>query len=109
MKVICQREGLLQACQLASMVLPTRDIKPVLKNLKFTAEPGQATLFATDLELGLRVEVAGVTVESPGVALLPATRVIPNPRAATVAEIALEVRGQPVVRRARRLQYHTPL
>ena len=99
MKVICQREGLLQACQLASMVLPTRDIKPVLKNLKFTAEPGQATLFATDLELGLRVEVAGVTIMSPGVALLPATRVIQILREAKVAEMELEVSGQEVVLR----------
>ena len=89
MKVICQREGLLQACQLASMVLPTRDIKPVLKNLKFTAELGQVTIYATDLELGLKVEVAGVTVESPGVALLPATRVIQILREARVAEMEL--------------------
>jgi len=109
MKVICQREGLLQACQLASMVLPTRDIKPVLKNLKFTAEPGQATLFATDLELGLRVEVAGVTIMSPGVALLPATRVIQILREAKVAEMELEVSGQEVVLRGGSLEYEMPV
>lgn len=109
MKVICQREGLLQACQLASMVLPTRDIKPVLKNLKFTAEPGQATLFATDLELGLSVEVAGVTVETPGVALLPATRLIQILREARVAEMELEIIGQEVVLRGGSLEYEMPI
>ena len=109
MKVICQREGLLQACQLASMVLPTRDIKPVLKNLKFTAELGQATIYATDLELGLKVEVAGVTVESPGVALLPATRVIQILREARVAEMELEVTGHEVVLRGGSLEYEMPI
>lgn len=109
MKVICQREGLLQACQLASMVLPSREIKPVLKNLKFTAEPGQATLYATDLELGLRVEVAGVTVEKPGEALLPAGRVIQILREARVPEMELEISGNEVVLRGGSLEYEMPV
>ena len=38
MKVLCHREGLLSAFQLASAVVPARDVKPVLRNLKAIAE-----------------------------------------------------------------------
>ena len=34
MKALCHREGLLSACQLASVAIPTKDVKPILKNLK---------------------------------------------------------------------------
>ena len=109
MKLICQREGLFQACQMASMVLPTRDIKPVLKNLKLTAGPGRATLFATDLELGLRVEVAGMTIEDPGVALLPAGRLLAILREARVPEMELEANSTEVILRGGSLEYVMPV
>jgi len=50
MKALCHREGLLSACQLASAAVPSRDVKPILKNLKAVAEDGRCTLMATDLE-----------------------------------------------------------
>ena len=34
MKIVCHREGLLTACQLASVASASRDVKPILKNLK---------------------------------------------------------------------------
>jgi len=90
MKLICQRESLLQGCQLASSVLPTKDIKPILANIKIVAEAGRVTLQATDLELGLRLEVAGVTVLEPGQALLPAARIVSILREARMPELEFE-------------------
>ena len=74
MKTICHREGLLSACQLASAAVAARDVKPVLKNLKALVAEDRCTLMATDLELGIRLEVRGIRVEEPGEALLPTAR-----------------------------------
>src|SRR5262249_34110885 len=68
--------GLLSAFQLASVAVPARDLKPVLRNLKAIAEGDRCTLLATDLELGIRLEVRSVQVEEPGEALLPAARML---------------------------------
>ena len=111
MKLICQRESLLQGCQLASSVLPTKDIKPILANIKIVAEPGRVTLQATDLELGLRLEVAGVNVLQAGQALLPATRVISILREARVPELEFEcdrVAGSGIMVSGGSLEYELP-
>ena len=60
MKAICDREGLLTACQLASAALPARDVKPILRNFKAIAGDGRCTIMATDLELGIRLDVQGL-------------------------------------------------
>src|SRR5262249_48202472 len=101
MKALCHREGLLAACQLASVAVASRDVKPILKNLKATVEPERCTLMATDLELGIRLEVRSVKVEEPGEAILPTAKIISILRESTDEELALEagpdacvVRGQ---------------
>src|SRR5215831_16479310 len=76
MKVRCHREGLLSAFQLPSVAVPARDLKPGLRNLKTIADGDRCTLLATDLELGIRLEVRGIQVEEPGEALLPADRML---------------------------------
>lgn len=76
MKIVCHREGLLSACQLASVAVPARDVKPVLKNLKAVVGEDRCTLMATDLELGIRLDVRGIKVEEPGDALLPMPRLV---------------------------------
>lgn len=111
MKLICQRESLLQGCQLASTVLPTKDIKPILANIKITAEPGRVTLQATDLELGLRLEVAGVNVLEPGQALVSASRMVSILREARVPELEIEggrVAGSGVTISGGSLEYDLP-
>ncbi len=76
MKATFHREGLLAASQLASAAVAPRDLKPILRNLKAIAEVDRCTLMATDLELGIRLEVRGVKVEDPGQAILPAARTL---------------------------------
>ncbi len=90
MKIVCHREGLLQACQVASAAVAARDVKPVLRNIKAIVDEDRCTLMATDLELGIRLEVRGINVEEPGEALLPTTRLIAILREATDEEMTIE-------------------
>src|SRR5438876_12035599 len=101
MKAVCQREALFSACQLASVAVAARDVKPILKNLKAIVEPDRCTLMATDLELGIRLEVRSVKVEEAGNAIIPGARIIAILREATDDEMVIEanvdaciVRGQ---------------
>src|ERR1700730_10092883 len=94
MKVLCHREGLLSAFQLAGVAVPSRDLKPVLRNIKAIADGDRCTLLATDLELGIRLEVRGVKVEEPGEALLPAGRTLAILRESGDEELAIEADAQ---------------
>ena len=109
MKAICHREGLLSACQLASVAVAARDVKPILRNIKAIVEDDRCTLMATDLELGIRLDVRGLKVEEPGEAILPAARLVSILRESTDEELTIEadpdacvVRGQQRVRDAQR-------
>src|SRR6266568_1102722 len=90
MKAHCHREGLLSAFQLASVAIPARDVKPILRNVKAIAETDRCTLMATDLELGVRLEVRGLKVEEPGEAILPAARLIAILREAQAEEVTID-------------------
>jgi DNA polymerase III subunit beta len=94
MRAVCNREALLSACQIASVALASRDIKPILKNLKAIVEPTRCTLMATDLELGIRIEVADVKVEDPGDAIIPAARLISILRESTDQELTVEATSE---------------
>ncbi|MBM3996130.1 MAG: DNA polymerase III subunit beta [Planctomycetes bacterium] len=90
MKIRCHREGLLAACQLAAVAIAPRDVKPVLRNIKAIVDEDRCTLMATDLELGIRLEVRGINVDEPGSALLPTARLIAILREATDEEMTIE-------------------
>jgi DNA polymerase-3 subunit beta len=90
MKALCYREGLLSACQLAKVAIPTRDVKPILKNLKAIAGDGRCTLMATDLEVGIRLDVQGLTIQEPGEAILPAAKLEQILREARDPELYVE-------------------
>lgn len=100
MKAIFYREPFLAACQLAKLAVPSKDIKPVLKNLKLVVSPGVCTLTATDLEIGVCVPVEGVEIHEPGTLLLPVDRLIPILREAS-GNTALEVTADAEVIRIR--------
>ena len=60
MKIRCNREQLFSAFQMAAAVAPTRSPKPILQNVKLETTAEGATLLATDLEIGIRIDVLGV-------------------------------------------------
>jgi DNA polymerase-3 subunit beta len=70
----CDRAKLAAAFQMAATVAPTRTPKPILQNVKLTADAGDCTLSATDQEIGICATVADAEVKTPGVALLPRDR-----------------------------------
>ncbi len=75
MKINCQREALMSAFSLAASIAPTRSPKEILQNVKATATGGKLTLTATDMEVGIRLDVdEGVEIETEGTALLPVAR-----------------------------------
>lgn len=75
MKIVCNREKLLAAFQIAAGIAPTRSPKEVLNNIKIDASEGRVILMATDLEAGIRLDVEDVQVLTPGRALLNVQRV----------------------------------
>jgi DNA polymerase III subunit beta len=76
MKILCRRDGLLPAFQLASAAVAGHDHKPVLQHVKATASGDHCTLQATNLELGIRLDFNSTIVEEPGEVLLPAARTL---------------------------------
>jgi len=108
MKVVCHREGLLTACQLASAAVAARDVKPILKNLKAIVDDDRCTLMATDLELGIRIEVRGIKVEDPGEALLPTSNVVSILRESTDEELTVEANIESCVIKGERNEFEMP-
>jgi DNA polymerase III subunit beta len=108
MKVVCHREGLLTACQLASAAIAARDIKPILRNLKAVVSDDRCTLMATDLELGIRLEVRGIKVDDPGEAILPTGRVVAILRESTDEELSLEANIESCVIKGEHNEFEMP-
>jgi DNA polymerase-3 subunit beta len=106
--MVCHREGLLSACQLAGVAAATRDVKPILKNFKAIVEEGRCTLMATDLELGTRLEVRGVQVEEPGEAILPAARLTAILRESADEELHLEASPDACIVRGQSNEFEMP-
>src|SRR5262249_21113696 len=108
MRMVCHREGLLSACQLAGVAAATRDVKPILKNFKAIVGEGRCTLMATDLELGTRLEVRGVQVEEPGEAILPAARLTAILRESADEELHLEASPDACIVRGQSNEFEMP-
>ncbi|MEM9587289.1 MAG: DNA polymerase III subunit beta [Planctomycetota bacterium] len=76
MKITCQRESLTNAFGLAAGIAPQRSPKEILQNVKFTASGDKLVLTATDMEVGIRLELdEGVEIENEGTALMPVQRI----------------------------------
>ena len=74
MKISCARDKFSQAFQLAASVAATRDVKPVLQNVKIKVEKKDVLLQATDTELGIRIFIDGCETVEKGEAILPTKR-----------------------------------
>jgi len=74
MKLTCQRDGLLTACQLVSAAVPARSANTILSCVKAVAQDDALTLIAFDTEVGIRYELRGNTVHRAGSAILPITQ-----------------------------------
>ena len=109
MKALCNREGLLAAFGMVGGVVPARSPKPILQNVKLTADADEGSiLMATDLEVGIRHRVLGVKVDQPGSVILPTQKVQAILRAGTDEELAVEVRDDQLVIRGLHAEFELP-
>jgi DNA polymerase-3 subunit beta len=108
MKLTCNREKLLHAFQLASGVAPQRSPKPILENIKLEAAAEQVTLMATDLEVGIRIEVPGLEVEAPGSVILPIKRVGSLLQESSDEKLRIESDGSRMRIRGERSEFQFP-
>ncbi len=71
MKIVCDREKLLAAFQTAALFAPSRSPKEILTNVKLDVDQHGATFSATDMEVGVRLNIEGLDVDAAGSAILP--------------------------------------
>ncbi len=74
MKITCDREELSTAFHTVAMVAPPKSPRPILQNVMIEASNDQVTLMATDMDLGIRLTVSKVEIETPGSAILHVAR-----------------------------------
>ena len=108
MKITCEREKLLVAFQTAASVAPLRSPKPILRNVRLDVTENQAILMATDMEVGIRIEVSGITVELPGSAVLPVDRFGMILRECTDEKLLIEADGQGTSIQGERSRFKLP-
>ena len=108
MKVTCDREKLLHAFQTAASVAPTRSPKPILQNVKLEVRADGATLMATDLEIGIRIDVPGLEVSVPGSVVLPISRFGSILRESSDEKLYLESDGRSTLIRGQRSEFRLP-
>ncbi|QDT01635.1 DNA polymerase III subunit beta [Rubripirellula lacrimiformis] len=109
MKITCQRESLTNAFALAASIAPARSPKEILQNVKVTAAGGKLTLTATDMEVGIRLELEdGVEIEVEGTALLPVQRTMAILRESNDETISMETDDSGIRVRGSRSKYRLP-
>lgn len=108
MKIACNRERLLSAFQTAATVVPGRSPKPVLQTIKMEASEEGLTLSATDMEVGIRIEVPDETAEVPGRALLSVSQFGSILRESNDEVLHIEADGNSVVVKGDRSRFKLP-
>jgi DNA polymerase-3 subunit beta len=67
MELVFNKEELLRAMQMLQGVAAGRNTLPILSNVLIRASDGQIEIAATDLEVGIRMNVSGTVVEEGGI------------------------------------------
>jgi DNA polymerase-3 subunit beta len=73
-KIKINRESFQRVFQIAAAVAPSRSPKPILQNVKLEIAKDSGVLSATDTEVGVRLSVPDLKVDSPGSAVVPVSR-----------------------------------
>jgi DNA polymerase-3 subunit beta len=108
MKVTVHRERLLQAFGPVAAVAPQRSPKPILQNIKFEVTADSATLLATDLEVGIRHQIEGIEIDTPGVVLLPTQRFGNIIRENTDDTVLIETTEKHTIIKGQRSEFQLP-
>jgi len=111
MKIICTREMLWSAFQKAALVAPARSPKTILQNVKLDVQDQNAVFMATDLEMGIRVQVEGEGLEilAPGSVVLPVSQFGSILRESTDEKVQMEADPNNVQIRCGRSRFKLPV
>jgi DNA polymerase-3 subunit beta len=90
MKLTCQTDALLAACQLVGAAVAARTTMPVLANIKAVAQDDALVLTGTDQDVGIRYELRGVEVKRAGACILPPQRLIAILRESTEETVVID-------------------
>ncbi|MBP90223.1 MAG: DNA polymerase III subunit beta [Planctomycetaceae bacterium] len=108
MKITFDREQFLNAFMTAATVAPSRSPKPILRNVKLEVTKEASTLMATDMEVGIRIEVAGIVVEKPGTVLAPVSLLGSILRESSDEKLVIETDSKGTVVRGERSEFKLP-
>lgn len=110
MYVTVNCKALAHALSLVGGVCPTKTPKPILKYVKFktNGEDGEPALIATNLELSIAAVVPGVVVQEHGSALLDPAKLKEILARAKCDEVSIELDGDTVHIRGKRVKYDLP-
>ncbi|MEK6248648.1 MAG: DNA polymerase III subunit beta [Planctomycetales bacterium] len=108
MKIRCNRSKFLEAFQVVASVAPSRSPKPILQNLKLDVSEDGVVLSATDLEVGIRYQVADVEVQVPGSVVLPVNRFGGILRETPDEQLDLEADAQNTLVKGQRSEFKLP-
>lgn len=108
MKITCDREQFLNAFMTAATVAPSRSPKPILRNVKLDVSKDASTLMATDMEVGIRIEVAGIEVEKPGSVLAPVSLLGSILRESSDEKLVIEADSNGTIVRGERSEFKLP-
>ena len=94
MKILADREQLLDSITRIASVVPSRTPKPILSNVLIHATEHGTAVMASDLEASIRLSCLGVKVDQPGSAVLPMPKIVQILRSChDDDELAIEVDG----------------
>ncbi len=93
MKVVCDRDALVDAMGLVTGVIAGRTPTPVLQCVRLSAADGRLSLAATDQEVSLSLALQQVDLEADGEALIPADKFSQIARSCQDATLTLSEDG----------------
>src|SRR3954468_9831349 len=105
MKIVCDREKLLAAFQTAALFAPSRSPKEILTNIKLDVDQHGATFSATDMEVGVRLNIEGLDVDAPGSAILPVAQFGAILRESSDAKLRIDSTNKGTVVRGERSEF----
>jgi DNA polymerase-3 subunit beta len=108
MKISCDRAKLAAAFGTASLFAPTRSPKPILQNIRLDVKKPMTTLMATDMEVGVRVNLEGIEVEKEGSAILPVVNFGAILRESSDEKLLIETSGKGTVVKGARSEFKLP-
>ena len=109
MNALIPRKPFAERFSAAAGVAPTRSPKAILQQCKLTIDAdGDGTLTATDLEVGITLDVPGCKASEPGSVILPTKRFGDILTRSADDELSLSVDGNTIVVRGLRSEFKLP-